>query len=286
VIKNAPFCLDPLIDLMTTLLHTSCVESQVPISAVLVADSGTGKSKVIKMLSGEGLHHTNSFSSQGLFQLMQIDPENKIRYILLEDLNPTLSRQQKTVTATVANLLTLTMDGTCRVDDGRSEKILKHLPIGLISGVTPEIYKTQTKKWFSLGLTRRIIPIFYEYTRETERTLLDNVAAGKINLSDFAPYPFEHKGMHNPHIDISEAKILEGLAAQFSINLGMSRGKDTNGNVKMYVRKIVPISPTVILRTIAQANAIKHKRGKVGEEDITFVSRFLDFTNPTSPKQL
>jgi len=75
-------------------------------------------------------------------------------------MNPTLSRRPATVVATVANLLTLTMDGTCRVDDGREEKVAKHNPNWFMSGITPDIYNKQAKKWLSLGLRRRIIRYF------------------------------------------------------------------------------------------------------------------------------
>src|SRR5271154_569637 len=121
---NNLFLLEDLTDVLMTVLFTSCVRGAVPVSVVLVADSGTAKSKVIKQYVGEGVHVTDSFSSQGLFQLMQTDPHSKIRFIMLPDFNPTLSRQQKTVTATVSNLLSLTMDGTCRIDDGRQEKLV------------------------------------------------------------------------------------------------------------------------------------------------------------------
>jgi len=274
-------------DLLVTLVYTSCVEGAVPISAVLVADSGTAKSKVLKQVNGnDGIHLTDSFSSQGLFQLMQADPTNKIRFIVMPDLNPTLSRQQKTVTATVANLLTLTMDGTCRIDDGRQEKLLQHKPIGLLSGVTPDIFKTQSKRWFSLGLTRRIIPLFYEYTSETERKLLDIVSEGKITSSDFPPLKIELNGSHAPHIAHGESKVIEGLGIQFGVNLGMAKSKDSSGTVKWFVRKIVPVSPVVILRTLAQANAIRYGRGRVSDADITFLTRFLGFTNPAQPRQI
>lgn len=282
---NSPYLLDSLHDLLLTILYTASVQDSVPISAILVADSGTAKSKMLKRLAGESLHHTDSFSSQGLFQLMQTDHENKINWIILPDLNPTLSRQQKTVTATVSNLLTLTMDGTCRVDDGRQEKMLKHRPIGLLSAVTPDIYQTQTKKWFSLGLTRRILPIFYTYTAETTRKLLDIVQDGKITSSDFSEETISFNGKHKPAISKEEGKYIEGLAVRLSINMGKSKFSE-KGKTKWYIKTIVPISPTVILRTLAQSNAIRRNSGKVDVPDLDFLSRFLDFTDPMNPKQI
>lgn len=284
---NTPYLLESIHELLLTVLYTSTVENAIPVSVVLVADSGTAKSKLLKQPIGRSIHHTDSFSSQGLFTLMQNDNENKLDWIIVPDLNPTLSRQQKTVNATVANLLTLTMDGTCRIDDGREQKILKHRPIGILAAITPEIYQTQVRKWFALGLTRRILPIFYTYTASTVRTLLDMVQDGKITSVDFKEEEIPLQEKHKPAIDKAEGQYIEALAVRMSVNMGKTKQKDsTNGKFRWYVKNIVPISPTVVLRTLAQAHAIRHSRGKVGQEELKFLNSFLDFTDPTNPKQI
>lgn len=286
--SNEPHLLDDLIDVLTTIIYTSCVKDHVPISIILIADSGTAKSKIIKSFNGSGIHQTDSFSSQGLFQLMQTDPENKIRYILVPDLNPTLSRQPKTVNSTVANLLTLTMDGTCRIDDGRAEKIVKHKPIGIISAVTPEIYRQQTKKWLALGLTRRILPVFYEYKLETVKALLEIVANGCITSGDFPLQKVSFcEPCDPPKINQTHAKVLEVLAITLSAHLGMQKFKDKDsGQFRYVLKKIIPIAPTVVLRTIAQAHAIRRSSDLVQDEDISFLGKFLEFTNPQQVRQI
>lgn len=283
---NSPHLLEDITDILNTVLYTSCVTDYVPVSLIIVADSGCAKSKIIKAFSGDGIHFTDSFTSQGLFSLMQNDPTNKLRYILVPDFNPTLSRQPKTLNATIANLLTLTMDGTCRVDDGRQEKKLVHKPIGLISAVTPDIYKKQTRKWLSLGLTRRIIPIFYEYKQETVRKLLDVVAEGKITSGDFPTSKIDLNESHLPTIGDLHAKIIESMSMALAAHLGMQEYKDKKGKSKWDMKKIVPISPTVLLRTLAQANAIRRRSGKIEDVDMKFLSKFLEFTNPASIRQI
>lgn len=283
---NAPYLLETVVDIISTTLHTAMVADTVPVSLLLVADSGTAKSKLLKMFSGDCLHHTDSFTSQGLFELMQRDAQQKLRWIVTVDLNPTLSRPPRTVNATVANLLTLTMDGTCRADDGRGEKLMKHRPVGFLSAVTPEMYSRQVKKFFQLGLTRRIIPIFYEYSPETIEKLKAIVRDGQITGADFQPQKVLLSREHKPHITQMDGMRIDALAGQFAANLGFTRGKDQYGKIRWWVRKIVPISPTVTLRTMAQAHAIRRKSGQVGDEEIEFLSRFIGFTNPSTPRQI
>src|SRR5277367_5334579 len=129
-----------------------------------------------------------------------------------------------------------------------------------------------------LGLTRRVIPIFYEYTRETITKLLEIVRDGKINSSAFPPIQFDIPNSATPKLPMDISIQLEALANIFSMNLGMTRGKDNAGKTKWWVKKIIPISPVVTLRTLAMANAVKHGRDTVNSDDMIFCTRFIDYT--------
>src|SRR5256884_1978496 len=283
---NAPYYLESIQEIIITTLYTSCIKGTVPVSLVLAAESGTAKSKLLQAIEGTCVHQTDSFTSTGLFELTKHDLENKLHWIVTPDMNPTLSRRPATVVSTVSNLLTLTMDGTCRVDDGRSEKIAKHNPMGFLSGITPDIYSKQAKKWLSLGLRRRIIPLFYEYTLSTIDKLKAVLREDKISGSAFPPMKFNRNGEHKPVIGENMAYQIESKGTQLSIHLGLQKIRDDQGKLKWYVRSIVPISPITTLRTLARAHALKDNRAEVNEADINFLSTFLDFTNPSCPKQI
>jgi hypothetical protein len=284
---NAPYYLESIQEILLTCLYTSCVKGAVPVSAVLVGESGTAKSKLLQQLTGASIHQTDSFTSIGLFDITQRDKDNKLRWIITPDLNPTLSRKSSTVIATVSNLLTLTMDGTCRVDDGRSDKIAKHEPMGFLSAMTPDIYNKQAKKWLSLGLRRRIIPLFYVYTQSTVDKLLTAIREDKISGAGFPPIKFSPNGMsHKPLIPSDMSFHIQAKGVQFSQNLGLERFKDDYGKVQWFVKTIIPISPVTTLRTLARAHALKDRRAEVGQEDLDFLTTFMDFTNQSFPKQI
>ena len=283
---STAYRLEPIEEIIDVAFGTARIRGAIPISLILVADSGGGKSKMLSRYAGDSIHVTQSFTSQGLFELMQHDSENKIRFLLTADLNPTLSRKPATVEATVANLLSVTADGTTRIDDGRQEKVCKHAPVGIITAVTPDLYHKQAKKWFALGLRRRIIPIFYTYSTETLAAIMEQVRKGKIDGSDFPEKKIEFPASPAyPAIGQLEASQLESLAQTLAQNLGKLNFRD--GQVKKWVvRKVLPISPVITLRSLAQARALAAKRGKVNADDVSFARRFVDFTDPESPVKI
>lgn len=283
---NQPFFLEVIEEILETALWTSSIRDAVPVSLLLVGDSGVAKSKMLMRLTGEAIHPTDSFTSNGLFDIISNDKDNKTHFIITPDLNPTMSRKQSTVQATIANLLSVTADGTCRVDDGRQEKLAEHKPIGFLTACTPEIYHRQAKKWFALGLRRRIIPIFYTYTRETQNALLELVRHNKINGTNFKPYEFTPKETPAyPAITADRMLKLESDAKDLAVNMG--RLSFIEGNIKKWVvQNVMPISPLVTLQSLARAHALRDNRADVNDKDMKFIGKFVGFTNPETPKQL
>jgi hypothetical protein len=49
---------------------------------------------------------------------------------------------------------------------------------------------------------------------------------------------------------------------------------------------VLPMAPHIILRTMAQARALKERRMKVDDSDITFLRGLVDFTNPINPVKI
>lgn len=283
------FELEHLEEIITTSMFTSFISSATPVSIILVAPSGTAKSTLIRRVHAPFIHSTDSFSSQGLWQLAQADPKNEIKAISVPDINLTLSRRPSTVQSAVATLLSLTFDGTARIDDGREIKMCKHDAVSFVSAVTPEIYTLQAKKWFALGLRRRIIPLFYQYSRETVNKLQQAVVDGKLVSKNPSLLKLELIKQRNPLVDRTMALHIRALSEQFAGLLGknfIKIRKDDRVVKKWYNENIVPISPHLTLRTLAQSHTILRKSAKVEQADIDFLSRFIAFCDQECPKQI
>ena len=284
---NLPNSLEPIFEIVDTLIMTASVRDAVPVSGSLIAPSGAAKSKLIKCYRGAMLHSTDSFTQIGLHDINKNDRDHKIRFLMVPDFNPTLSRKPSTVEATCAQLLSFTSDGTTRVDDGRETKEAKHPPVGIITGVTPEIYHRQEQKWLALGLRRRIIPIFYEYTESTRALLHKMVREDRINGAEFPPRTFPTVKPSSPAINSALSLALETLSIKLSYNLGKGRFRSKrDGKPRFWVQKVEEIDPHVTLVKLARAHALRDKRAMVNQADIDFVTRFVEFTDPERPAQI
>lgn len=218
--------------------------------------------------------------------MIQGDSKNEKRVLVIPDLNPTLSRKPATSNAAIANLLTLTNDGTVRIDDGREKKECSHLPMALITACTPEIYKKHAKHWFALGLRRRIIPIFYDYSIETLNNLQRLMRENKIQTAMLPSVSLMKKSaVKPPDVNGSFAMDLQALSAQFAVNLGKIAYVDET-ITKWEVKKIIPISPHGTIRNLCRAHAMWRGSRAIGKDDIRFVSNFIDFSDPQTTRKI
>lgn len=280
------YCLEPIAEIIETCIFSAFIEHEIPISTILVGPSGVAKSKLIKRYGDEFIHHTDSVTSQGIFEIVQRDPKNEKKFIFIPDLNPTLSRKHSTSSSAVANLLSITSDGTVRTDDGRAEKIMKHDPVGLITACTPEVYNKNARHWFALGLRRRIIPIFYSYSVTTENYLQQLVRENKIHSIMLPPVKMKvpQKSQRLP-IKNDIALPIEKLSDAFATNLGKLSFVDDKIK-KWETRDVVPVSPHVTIRTLVMAHALQQGRKKITKEDLLFAGNFVEFTDPATPRKI
>ena len=279
------FFLESLAAIVETALHTASVRDEIPVSLILVGPSGSAKSKLLRLYESDQVHVTDSITSQGLWDIVQRDSKCEKSFIVIPDINPTLSRRSSTTQATVGNLLSVTGDGTVRVDDGRGEKVCKHPPMGLITACTPEIYHRHARQWFALGLIRRIIPIFYSYSGTTQDSLQKLVREGKIHASFLTPRAIVPPPPARPALNSTTPLQFENKSQTLAHNLGKLQFLDS-GIKKWQIKNVVPVSPHVTIRTMAMAHALRRHSAKVEEEEVDFISDFVSFTDPETPRQI
>ena len=280
------FFLELLSEIVETSFYTSSVRDEIPVSLILVGPSGSAKSKLIRRYTSEQIHTTDSLTSQGIWEIAQRDTKGEKRFIFMPDINPTLSRRSSTQQATIGNLLTLTGDGTVRIDDGRGEKICQHAPMGMITACTPEIYHRHSRHWYALGLIRRIIPVFYSYSSKTQDALQKLVRDGKIHASFGMPKQILLPPSARPALSNSDTLMeFEGKSKDLAHNLGKIQYLE-KGIKRWQIKNVVPISPHVTIRTLAMAHALRRRSAKVEDIEVEFIKDFVSFTDPEAPRQL
>lgn len=294
--SEAMIGLEPLAEIIETALFTAHLTGTIPISLIVVGPSGAGKSKMIMQYhSSNGCHLTNDVTSMGLLELLAADRDNKLTFMIIPDFNVVLSHRSSTLQLLIANLLSVTSEGTVRCDDGRVKKEAKHNPIGIVSAMTRDLYNNVARKWHAIGFHRRFLPLYYDYSFETRHKIQASIAHGQTTLLQLIP-----QGLHTPATpqDISiEAQAQQVLifSDELACNMGWmpiktraSRSKTGEGYTTKAVNigKQLEFSPHLALRSMARAHALRAGRKEVTEEDLKFLVRLMTFTRFDRPASL
>jgi hypothetical protein len=278
--------LDILTEIVETAIFSAHLTDTIPISLILIGQSGSGKSKlIIAYNSTIGCHLTNDVTSMGLSDLMSADIAGKIRFLIVPDFNLVLSHRSSTTTLTVANLLSLLSEGTVRVDDGRIKKEVQHIPVGILTAMTRDLYSLYARKWAILGLNRRFIPIYYEYSLETRMKIQDSIAAGKTTLLQLNG---KKLALPSAPTDVDLAEYVSQLKAasdELATNIGWipAYHRIKPKNSAAFSGKALEFSPHLALRSMARAHALREKRKEVTPTDVAFIMKLLQFTRYDRP---
>jgi hypothetical protein len=282
--------MDLIQEIVETSICSAYLHRVVPISLILIGPSGAGKSKLIMQYqSSLGCHITTDVTSIGLQELLAKDHQQKIKFIIIPDFNLVLSHRHSTLQLTIANLLSITSDGTIRIDDGRQNKETKHDPVGIISAITRGMYATVGRKWVNLGFSRRFLPINYDYSLITRDKVQQSIASGITTMMQLAERKISPPQTTEVAISHSLSERLLAYSHELAGNIGwvaVPNRKDSTKPKAVNTGKQIEFSPHIILRTIARAHALKSGANEVTEEDVIFCIKLIQFTRFDQPVML
>lgn len=283
-----------LSEIAETALFSAHLTKSIPTSLVFIGPSGAGKSKLIMQYENvNGSHLTSDITSSGLQELLAADPAGKIKFLIVPDFNVVLSHRASTLQLTIANLLSVTSEGTVRIDDGRLKKETKHAPCGILTAMTRDLYSMFARKWAVLGFNRRFLPIYYDYSLQTRQRINTAIMGGYVTLMQLAraavPMP---KKPQDVGISPGMGQRIQGLSDELANNIGYiptptrhRSNKGTHGGAR-FAGKQLEFSPHLALRSMARAHALRDGRRDVKEPDLDFLFRLIGFTRYDRPGQL
>lgn len=294
---------ESIMEILETALHSAYLHGTIPLSVILIGPSGGGKSKAVMQYAGSnGCHLTNDITSSGLQEILEKDYEGKVKTLVIPDFNVVLSHRASTLQLTIANLLSVTSEGTVRIDDGREKKETKHLPIGIITAMTRELYTHVARKWAILGFNRRFLPVYFDYSVKTRQRVQESIMAGTVSLLQLLPRMLERPTYADIPIPSDMAIKIQALSDDLSNNIGwipnMQRRspqhkKETenhDGEKKeskaTFIGKQLEFTPHLALRSFAKAHALKDGRTMVSHTDIDFLMRLIEFTRFDQPGKI
>lgn len=283
---------EPLCEIIETVIFSAYLHHAIPISTMLIGPSGAGKSKVLMQYQNSiGCHVTTDITSMGLQELLAKDKEQKMRFIVIPDFNIVLSHRQSTLQLTIGNLLSVTSEGTIRIDDGREVKETKHGPVGIMSAMTRDMYAMTGKKWTALGFSRRFLPINYDYSLKTREQIQFSIANGLTTMLHLAEKKIHPPAITDIEIDEESSTRIMNFSNTLAENIGWIpyRSKRPDHQFKpkaIFSGKQIEFSPHIVLRTLARAHALRDGRKKVENVDIEFCMTTISFTRFDQPVML
>lgn len=273
------------IELIVDTVLYSYLVSHKPISVILVAPSGAGKSEVImqfKDYPSVRLH--GDLTSMRMAELLAPDTNNTIKHFLIPDLNATLSHKQSVTGLFLSNLLTLQSEGSFEVGEGNKSNKIKHQPVGLVTGCTPEMYQSYHRKLRILGLMRRNAPVFYTLSQDLVNKAQTQKRNNTIHFGELRKWIRNGKSgakkiTINPRLSMNIQLLADTFTQKLTIGPVWSIERDGTRICKPgQIGFMLPLAPHDFLRALAKSHAIKNDRFIVNQADLDFVQMFVSFT--------
>jgi hypothetical protein len=283
---SAPLAgVQPIEDLLGAIVGTAFAEDSIPISCMIVAPSGAGKSRTIIRFDAPYIMRCDDLTSSGLMDILTRDSKSEIKFLLIPDFNPILSHKASVSNLLLANLLSVTQDGTARIVDGRGNKEVKHKPVGIITAVTFDMFARYSRKWHELGITRRILPIHYTYSLRTIQQAQTLIREGKINGNNQPMSMSEYRQL-KVVIEQNLANDIQILSERLAMNLGQFIKLNRGVRTPQYGEALLPMAPHVVLNSIARGNAVRFGRRRLEQADVDLATEFVSFTDMVNRRQL
>ena len=264
------------------------------LSAILIAPSDAGKSELLLSHLPPDARVLDDFTSAGLYHLLKERPHPS--WIVVPDLNALISHKPSVANLTMANLLSLLGEGTSEIlgPDGAKVKITDEpngIRLGLLTGVTPDMFFSKRGRWRATGFLRRLIPIYYTYGAETQETIQSTIRQG----SDATPYtrvvmPVRTRKPRNVPIPGPLAKAAEKMSEdairyqlRWSVGKTTTEHRDDARGVQAFE---LPFSLHKMYRRYLRAHARLQGRSRVTNSDLQALADFHRFVRYDKPEIL
>lgn len=236
-----------------TLLSGSLVNTK-PLSLLLVADAGLGKTEMIQSYKSKKFLFMSDLSYMGLVE--ELEKNKKIRHLIIPDFIKITHKKRSTSDNLTSFLTLLVEEGAEIIHLGsyRCDLRVKKKPrnIGLITATTRKSFEQKRKDWGNIGFLSRMIVCSYSYSKKTTKEVFDY-----INSEQF----LKNNNMEDLNYKDKEIK---GNKQQFQ-RLNSIANNDFR-NLKQ-------------LQILAKSHALMRGDNQVSKEDIDEISRLSYYLN-------
>lgn len=247
--------LEEVIHLVTTVLWSGQVEKERPLSMILVAPPGAGKTSVLEHMECVTSHFFSDFTSREV--LGAINGNQNITHLLLGDFLSVFGHNKSTIKLSINLLARLTGD-TMRQKPWSGEEIAPKR-LGFISAIPPEdLNKREVKTHIrSGGFASRFIMAKYNYSQKTIERIHKFIREGKYRKDAQIP------------INIKPGNIVVEVPSEIA--------KDLDALARSIKQDEIGFRAHHHLRTLACSVARMKSRNVVTKSDYEEVLHFCEF---------
>jgi hypothetical protein len=149
-------------------LYSAYVEPYDPLSLLIIAPVGSGKTELLKAYSvNKGTLLYNDFTAFGLTTLLGQIQAGIVKHVMIADLVRLTARGNPVWHQILLSLNALIEEGITRIDTFHI-RFQSPTPIkaGVIAALTTDEWKARRKQWIRLGFLSRAVPISYHLAPE------------------------------------------------------------------------------------------------------------------------
>lgn len=248
------FQMTVLLDFVKLLIWTGQLADERPVSAIIVAPAGSGKTTMLETLQCEQAPFLGDLTARPLSGIVR--GSDKVTHILLGDMLSLFGHKDTTVKLTLR--LVSQMTGEKIMHDPWSGEAIQPRMIGLITAIPPEDYIKHRRHVKTGGFASRFMVAKYSYKPQTIASIHRFISENRYATLLGKPFVMENPGKFN--VEISKT-ISEEIK-----DFGMAIKDDPLG-----------FRAHRHLRALVKAQARRIGRNIVKIEDFRMVQSYCDF---------
>jgi hypothetical protein len=243
-----------LLDFVKLLIWTGQLPDERPVSAIIVAPAGSGKTTMLESVQCEQAPFYGDLTARPLSGIVR--GSDKITHILLGDMLSLFGHKDTTVKLTLR--LVSQMTGEKLLHDPWSGDAIQPRMIGLITAIPPDDFKKQRRHVQTGGFASRFLIAKYNYKASTVASIHRFIAENRYANTLGKPFVMQNPGKW-------EVKISKEISEDIK-DFGITIKEDPLG-----------FRAHRHLRALVKAQARRMGRNIVKQEDFAVVQSYCDF---------
>jgi hypothetical protein len=251
----------PIVEILKRVVASGFVKNAYPISAILIAPVGAGKTTTLKKISfNKNILALSDVTPYGLAKLLPEIRAKNVKHIIIFDLVEPMSRNRTVVNSLIGFLNSLIEEGIFRIQTGFIE-IREPIKLGLITATTKKEMMDKRRGWLGIGFISRMLPISFDYTPVDVIQILEDLANQNIKEVKYEELKVKEK-------TIKENSSINKLLIPYAqaIDEGLSE-------------KPIPFRRLNQLKILLMANALLDNRTEVNAQDLEWLKSVAKWIN-------